>query len=99
MVVALLGPAEHPAVAFAVPRTVGSAVVRNRLRRQLRAAALDLERDDLLPPAAYLIIVRPPARGASMTTLRGHLLRAVQQAIAAPTAGPSTPATTVQQAR
>jgi len=79
VVVAVLGQSEHPAVAFALPRTVGSAVVRNRLRRQLRAAARDLERDDLLPSASYLIIVRPSARGAKMTTLRGHLLRAVQQ--------------------
>jgi ribonuclease P protein component len=82
VVVGLLGESEQPAVAFALPRTVGTAVVRNRLRRQLRAAARDLEQQELLPPATYLVIVRPPARGAPMTTLRGHLLRAVQHATA-----------------
>lgn len=73
------GSTERPAVAFALPRTVGSAVVRNRLRRQLRAAARSLQEDGLLPPASYLVIVRPAARGATMTTLRDHLAAAVRR--------------------
>jgi ribonuclease P protein component len=46
-----------PQVAFAIGRTVGSAVSRNRLRRRLRAvlAASDV------PPGLYLVGARPPA--------------------------------------
>ena len=51
-------------LAFAMPRRVGSAVARNRLRRQLRAAASRAR----TPPGAsgrrgYLVIVRPGAVG------------------------------------
>ncbi len=79
VVVAPPGTAERSSVAFALPRTVGTAVVRNRLRRQLRAAAGSLDQDGLLPPASYLIIVGPAAKGESMTTLRGHLRTAVRR--------------------
>ncbi|MBV1892504.1 MAG: ribonuclease P protein component [Ilumatobacteraceae bacterium] len=46
-----------PRVAFAIGRAVGSAVTRNRLRRQLRAL---LARFDV-PPGLYLIGVTPRA--------------------------------------
>jgi ribonuclease P protein component len=45
-----------PRVAFAVGRRVGSAVERNRLRRQLRAVIAGLAPD--LAPGAYLIAYR-----------------------------------------
>jgi ribonuclease P protein component len=64
---------DQAAVAYAIPRTVGSAVVRNRLRRQLRVAMSDLEQVGELAPAAYLIVVRPGARGADMRALREWL--------------------------
>ncbi|MEM9035289.1 MAG: ribonuclease P protein component [Actinomycetota bacterium] len=63
-------------VAFAVPRKVGGAVVRNRLRRRLRAH---------LPacgpaPGLYLIRVFPGAETSSGPELRSHLERAVERA-------------------
>jgi ribonuclease P protein component len=45
-----------PRVAFAVGRRVGSAVARNRVRRQLRAIAAELAPD--LAPGAYLVAYR-----------------------------------------
>ncbi|MGB3411691.1 MAG: ribonuclease P protein component [Microthrixaceae bacterium] len=64
---------DRAAVAYAIPRIVGPAVVRNRLRRQLRVVMSDLEELGELAPAAYLVVVRPGARGADMQTLRGWL--------------------------
>ena len=41
-------PGDPPRVAYAIPRAVGGAVDRNRLRRRLRAAVRDLE-PELVP--------------------------------------------------
>ena len=41
-------------MAFAVSKRAGNAVVRNRIRRRLRAAVSD-RRDDLVPGAAYVL--------------------------------------------
>lgn len=46
-----------PRVAFAISRAVGNAVIRNRLRRRLRAIMMDLD----IPPGLYLIGCRPTA--------------------------------------
>lgn len=45
-------------VAFAIGRDVGSAVVRNRLRRRLRHVVAHLDRGDELEPALYLLRAR-----------------------------------------
>lgn len=62
-----------PRVAFAVSRRVGSAVVRNRLRRRLRAVMRELS-DPARPPAFpsgdYLIRPRPAATAAAFDQLR-----------------------------
>lgn len=50
----------HPQVAFAVPRKVGNAVVRNRIRRRLRAVLQSLASRGQLPNGAWLFIVRAP---------------------------------------
>lgn len=42
-------------VAYAVGRNAGNAVVRNRIRRRLRAAIHELERAGELAPGAYLV--------------------------------------------
>ena len=75
-------PADAPAgpdardavrVAFAIGRPVGSAVVRNRLRRQLRAAI-----HELAPaPGLYLLSVTPNAVGQSYSDLRAELAAAL----------------------
>ena len=65
----------RPAVAFAVGRTVGNAVVRNRLRRQSRECL----RHAALPPAAYLVRIAPAATNLAPAALRRHLLDAISQ--------------------
>ena len=53
--------ATPPRFAFAIPRKVGNAVERNRLRRVVRARLVErLDRlDAQVAPGAYLVAVRP----------------------------------------
>jgi ribonuclease P protein component len=67
-VVHLAGP-DEPRVAFAVSRRVGPAVVRNRLRRRLRAIWRELD----VPGGDYLIVTAPPAAGLGFDELRSRL--------------------------
>jgi ribonuclease P protein component len=61
---------------FVVSRSVGDAVHRNRVKRQLRHLAR--EQLDLLPPAALLVVrAQPAAAGASYAELRDDLERCV----------------------
>lgn len=54
--------AEPPRIAFAVPRKVGTAVVRNRLRRQARAHLVRRGSSERgLAAGAYLIALAPGA--------------------------------------
>jgi ribonuclease P protein component len=69
--------ATPPRVAFAVGRRVGTAVERNRVRRQLRAAADDLAAE--LAPGTYLVAYRGTP-GAAFATLREDLARAAAEA-------------------
>jgi ribonuclease P protein component len=64
-----------PALAFAIGKRVGNAVVRNRLRRRLREAARRLED---LPPGLYLIRVKPNATALSFQEITTNLSRAVR---------------------
>jgi len=65
-------------VAFVVGRRVGSAVVRNRVRRRLRAIARDLD----LQPGAYLLTVDPGVVGLGYDELHHHVAAAVGKATA-----------------
>lgn len=76
-------------VAFAIGRKVGPAVVRNRLRRRLRAAARDLDRSSGgLPTGAYLIMLRPEAADRSYRDLSHDLGRAITS-VTSVAAGPA----------
>lgn len=69
---------EPPRVAFAVGRALGPAVVRNRMRRRLRAITRELAAaPGGLPPGSYLIGVRPPAAALDYVGLRASVERAV----------------------
>lgn len=57
--------ATPPRVAYALGRAIGPAVVRNRLRRQLRAQLGDAA----LPPGLYLIGAQPTAAQRSRSEL------------------------------
>ena len=63
--------ANPPRVAFAISRAVGNAVIRNRLRRRLRAIVADLD----IPPGVYLIGCRPTATELSFEQIAHTLGR------------------------
>jgi ribonuclease P protein component len=73
-----------PRVAFAVGRRLGSAVARNRVRRQLRAVVAELAPG--LAPGAYLFAYRC-APGVPFATLREHVAAAAAAAGASTTGG------------
>jgi ribonuclease P protein component len=68
-------------VGLVVSRAVGSAVVRNQVKRRLRALAR--QRLDRLPVGALLVVrANPAAAGASSAELGGQLDRALDRALA-----------------
>jgi ribonuclease P protein component len=79
---AVVGPrGEPPRVAYAVGSRVGGAVVRNRVRRRLRAAT-GLHAGVLEPGHAYLVTATPAAATASYDELASSLhdaLRALRE--------------------
>lgn len=62
---------DPPRVAFAVSRKVGSAVVRNRLRRQVRAHLGELRAIDaaLFPTGTWLFAIQPSAASVDRSVL------------------------------
>jgi ribonuclease P protein component len=79
---AVVGPGtEPPRVAYAVGRGVGGAVVRNRVRRRLRAAARE-HAAELVGGRAYLVSTTGAAMHSSYDELRTSLhdaLRALRE--------------------
>ncbi len=79
--------ADHPArpgdgvrVAYAIGRPVGGAVLRNRVRRRLRAVVAEFDRNDgLLEPGAYLIAAGREAADLPFETLRADVRRAIDR--------------------
>lgn len=62
-----------PRVAFALGRALGNAVVRNRVRRQLRAMLQQAASDSLLPGGLYLFGATPAAASRSFIELQFDL--------------------------
>jgi len=83
--VTYLGPtgssvAEPPRVAFAVGKSVGGAVVRNRIRRRLRAALRELQAAGALPAGSYLLSTRRQAARQPWSALVDDVRTAVAEA-------------------
>lgn len=72
--------ATPPGVAYAVGRTIGGAVVRNRVRRRLRALLVAEAARAPLAPGYYLVGAAPAAVEASYQQL-GDDVRAVTQLV------------------
>jgi ribonuclease P protein component len=70
---------QPPTVAYSVPRAVGIAVVRNRVRRRLRALVARAAADGALPPGSYLVTARPPAGERTSAELDRDLRAALQR--------------------
>lgn len=71
----------EPRVAYAVGRGVGTAVVRNRVRRQLRAVMRELESTGRLGPGLHLIGARADVVELDFAELRAHAVRALDRAV------------------
>ena len=69
-------PTEPPRVGYTIGRRVGSAVVRNRVRRRLRM--LVREAAPQLRPGSYLILVSPEAANLSYDDLRTTLVKVLK---------------------
>jgi ribonuclease P protein component len=69
-------PAEPPRVAYTIGRRVGSAVVRNRVRRQLRMLIRGAA--PMLRPGTYLIGAAPEVTTLSYPNLRTMLVKALK---------------------
>jgi ribonuclease P protein component len=67
-----------PRVAYAVGRRVGGAVVRNRLRRRLRAAVADSAGS--IPPGAYLVSAGRDAVDLPYQDLKAYVTAAMTSA-------------------
>jgi len=69
---------DRPEVAFAVNRKVGNAVVRNRLRRRMRAIVT--ERAAELPAGAYLVHCDPTGPSLDFHELKVAMSQALEKA-------------------
>ena len=65
---------DAPQVAFSISRKVGNAVVRNRIRRRLRAVLDQLVAQRDLPIHAAMIVVYPSAARCTYAELRDQLV-------------------------
>lgn len=66
-------------MAYAMTRKVGTAVVRNRLRRQIRGVLNELVADDReLPQGALLFIAHTSAAGLSYPELRTQVVQMME---------------------
>lgn len=77
---------DRPRVAFAIGRSVGPAVVRNRVRRQLREILRVADHAGHLRPGRYLFMVSPAAPSSTFDELQAHVHRLIGDP-----AAPSTP--------
>lgn len=74
----------EPRLGFTVTKKIGSAVVRNRIRRRLREAARQVFPDGALSGFDYVAIARPAALTADFSALLDDMKRALLRLSAHP---------------
>ena len=84
MTVRYAGPSDDGRllVAFAIGRRTGTAVVRNRIRRRLRAALDEMARAGEVPSGAAVVSAGPSVARAPVAVVRRDLARALARASA-----------------
>ncbi len=82
------GPDQGPArFGFTITRKIGTAVVRNRIRRRLKAALAGRAPDAIVTGCDYVIVVRDGIVGLAFSELTGEVdaaLAHVKQGLASP---------------
>lgn len=68
-----------PRFGFTVTKKLGGAVVRNRIRRRLRAAITELAAQSAEPRFDYVVIARAPSLEQPFAKLRGDLQNAFKR--------------------
>jgi ribonuclease P protein component len=84
-----MGRDEVVRVGFTASRKVGNAVVRNRAKRRLRAAAVEVLARHGRPGIDYVLIARSGTGSRDYAALVGDLESALRQLDRQPVAGPS----------
>jgi ribonuclease P protein component len=82
-------PDEAPRVGFTVTRKVGGAVVRNRVRRRLRAVAAEVLNEAAMPGYDYVLIGRAATVTRPYAALVEDLRTALTRLRARPAAAPA----------
>lgn len=74
------GAQRNPQLAYSISRKVGNAVVRNRIRRRLRAVFAEvLGEHQPVPLSAAVVIVLPGARDLTFAELRDQVLELMKK--------------------
>ncbi len=73
-----------PRIGFTVTKKVGKAVVRNRIRRRLKAAARCVFADGAVSGFDYVVIARPQAETRAYALLLDDMKRALLRLAALP---------------
>jgi ribonuclease P protein component len=73
------GPPQGPRFGFTITKKIGNAVVRNRIRRRLKAALTPLSAQLAAATHDYVVIARQPAFDIPFATLQKDLERALQR--------------------
>ena len=86
---AVAADATGPRFGFTVTKALGNAVVRNRIRRRLKAAVLAVDEDKAKADHDYVLIARAAAHGRDFAQLKKALEQALQR-VHHPRPGPAS---------
>lgn len=81
---------DAPRFGFTITKKIGNAVVRNKIRRRLRAIVAGLDADQARAGSDYVIVVRPAAVSSTFADLARDLNEAFRR-VHKPRRGKSTP--------